>query len=869
MITVDKTNNKGFSSSADNPKRLAQYLLYGDDYKRENILHRVLCSGAINCASSDLEDAASLIAQLNNRYKQTATARSKNKIRTHHIIISLNAGEHLSAEQWYEVAESHLKALNLEEHLAFWAVHKDTDNEHLHLVFSDVNPKNLKINALSQNYQKWRNLDARLEDKFSLKEDNHENTHKMTGENLSDDLEAKTGQQSLFTYIKNFKPLLDQAKSWDEFHEICLKHNIKCVKLGRGIAFETDDPENPNKKIYIKGSAFNKWGELKLSLSDLEKRLGTFIPFNENLDIQPISKYEAEPVNFENDDFLKYAEYGTSLNEAFDEYKRAKIKENENLHKLEELKEELEYQYKYLKKQEKKKYLQKNKSIKKAFYNNISMLEEKLEQAEAEYKSKLDTLYTSYIHLKERIENSPVATRMPENFLSYLKIGIKTKAIQNRNLILLLSRKESRKQFHQNYLEFPRIRVNMSQGITQNLLNIKSEKQALANSALELHKITGKGQLIFKGKGKFQGDFIKDDGSKLMLNDLPSTKTIATSISICKKSITKGDKVKCHGTNDFQRRFLELSLIQNLNISLSNQELNQEYELRRQERERHRSERERLRVFTKLRRTKQSKYVGRSIRRNGKQFGAGRRAFYRFRVESENYNDSIQNTTSPSSNRDHLTNADTGSIKQFGKTTRQESSMRDLSKLHLAEDQNRTSMLLPTDQRDSLGKQPQRELLPGMRWQVSDEKRRGVENVKSEKTNFIEKDNFNSLSNFLQDIDKKLNSNISEENKELKHYIEERNDKYLQGYRDVLPHEIYQSQKGLFIYKGLRKLDKKFYALLEREQIVYLKELEDEKYALERLKTTKNGTEISINEKGMIINKNQKSANRRNFKKGK
>ena len=159
MITVDKTNNKGFSSSADNPKRLAQYLLYGDDHKKENILHRVLCSGAINCASSDLEDAASLIAQLNYRYKQTATARSKNKLRTHHIIISLNAGEHLSAEQWYEVAESHLKALKLEEHLAFWAVHKDTDNEHLHLVFSDVNPQNLKINDLSKSHKKWLALD--------------------------------------------------------------------------------------------------------------------------------------------------------------------------------------------------------------------------------------------------------------------------------------------------------------------------------------------------------------------------------------------------------------------------------------------------------------------------------------------------------------------------------------------------------------------------------------------------------------------------------------------------------------------------------------------------------------------------------------
>ena len=157
-----------------------------------------------------------------------------------------------------------------------------------------------------------------------------------------------------------------------------------------------------------------------------------------------------------------------------------------------------------------------------------------------------------------------------------------------------------------------------------------------------------------------------------------------------------------------------------------------------------------------------------------------------------------------------------------------------------------------------------------MRWKVSDEKRRGIENANSEvKTNYKEKDNSKSLSNFLEDIDKKLNSTDLSEHKELDQYIKERNNKFQQGYKDVLPHEKYQSQKGIFIYKGLRKLDKKFYALLEKEQIVYLKELEDEKYALERLKTTKNGTEVRISKNGMIINKNQKSANKRNFKKGK
>ena len=48
MLTIDKTNLKGFKNTSDNPKRLAQYLLYGSEHKIQNEIQRVLYKGTFN-----------------------------------------------------------------------------------------------------------------------------------------------------------------------------------------------------------------------------------------------------------------------------------------------------------------------------------------------------------------------------------------------------------------------------------------------------------------------------------------------------------------------------------------------------------------------------------------------------------------------------------------------------------------------------------------------------------------------------------------------------------------------------------------------------------------------------------------------------
>ena len=76
MLTIDKTNLKGFKNASDNPKRLAQYLLYGSEHKLQNEIQRVLYKGTFNSETAELEQTATAIKLLNDRYNATASSLS-------------------------------------------------------------------------------------------------------------------------------------------------------------------------------------------------------------------------------------------------------------------------------------------------------------------------------------------------------------------------------------------------------------------------------------------------------------------------------------------------------------------------------------------------------------------------------------------------------------------------------------------------------------------------------------------------------------------------------------------------------------------------------------------------------------------------
>ena len=857
MLTIDKTNLKGFKNTSDNPKRLAQYLLYGSEHKIQNEIQRVLYKGTFNSETADLEQVGTAIKLLNDRYNATASLRSKNRLRTHHIIISLNAGEHLTAEQWAEVAREHLHLLNLDDHLAMWAVHKDSDNEHMHLVFSDVNPRTLRINALSKSHAKWQKLDKELEVRFDLKADNHDRQNKLSGENLANDLEAKTGQQSLFSYIKSFIPELIKAQSWQEFHKICKLHNIDCVKLGRGIAFETDDPNDPNHKIYVKGSAFNQ-KDIKMSLSELEKRLGPYEKPDESVaETKNQETYEAKPVNFSETDNTELLNLGNSqsLQEAFDEYKTLQIEQQNKLNKLNEIEENLERKYKELLKKEKHLLKVRNKSIEKNFSNAPDSKEKLLKESYEKFDKHKKVLDDKYKEIKQQLKKEKVSNYPLTNFLDYLKFNIRIGIHYDRNLILLLSRKQSGKQHLKNNLSFPRIRVKMDQGITQNLMNIRKEKRQLSREEYQLNKVTGKGQLLYAGTGREIGDFIKDDGQKLMLNDSPSLKTVNVCLKLCKKQLQPHGKIKCHGTDFFQRQILELSLIKDLDLELENKELNDEYRKRKEARNAHREERRKLAELTKARRERQSATAYRKTRRSGKFISGRTRPLRRFQYLGDEFGTADTATNDKSTERNNI--SDTASVKneqqsQMARENAQNrSSLHDMSKLHLAENQNGPSVLLSDDKRDRMGEQSQREILPRMRWSLDHEGReqREAGGIEHEDSYHEYKEVAEILNRFSETGNEKKNKT----EKEIIKYIKERNEKHLKGFKDVLEHRLWtEDETGNFIYQGLRNLDQNFYALLKQDNIIFLKQVEN--YALERLKKTKRGQKIKIDKAGKIIN---------------
>lgn len=862
MLTIDKTKLKKFSSTADNPKRLAQYLLYGSEQKVQNEIQRVLCKGTFNCSSGDLEQAATALKLLNDRYNSTASNRSKNRLRTHHVIVSLNAGEHLSMEQWADVARLHLNRLGLDEHLALWAVHKDSDNEHLHLVFSDVNPKSLKINDLSNNHPKWQKLDQELEIRFGLKKDNHKKENKLSGEDLANDLEAKTGQQSFFSYIKSFIPELLTAQSWQEFHKILWQHNVECIKLGRGIAFQTNDPNAPSHKIYVKGSAFNQKGQ-KMSLSELEKRFGPYEKPDESIaNTENQEKYEAKPVNFAETDNTELLNLGNSqsLQEAFEEYKKLQIQHQNKLNKLNEIEENLERKYKELLKKEKHLLKVRNKSIEKNFSNVPDSKEKLLKESQEKFDKHKKILEEKYKEIKQLIKKEKASDYPLTNFLDYLKFNIRIGKHYDRNLILLLSRKQSGNQNLKNRLSFPRIRVKMDQGITANLMNIREEKRQLAQENFKLNKVTGKGQILYAGRRREIGDFIKDDGQKLMLNDSPSLKTVNICLKLCKKQLQPHGKIKCHGTDFFQRQILELSLIKDLDIELENKELNDEYRSRKQTRDEHKEQRRELAELTKARRERQSATAFRKVRRSGKFLSGRTRPIRRFQYIGDQLTAATTSTNAKSTERNNLTN--TASVKnewqsQMARENAQTgSSLHNLSKLHLAENQNNSSVLLSDDERNSLGKQSQREVLHRMRWPMDHEGRERRE------AGGIEHDNYNSyhenkeVAEILNRFSEEGNKQDKKKEKEIFQYIRERNEKYVAGFKDVLEHQLWTKEEtGDFTYHGLRQLDQHFYALLKQDNIIFLKQVEN--YALARLKKTKRGQKIKIDKTGKIINNNK------------
>ncbi|MGD9637938.1 MAG: TraI/MobA(P) family conjugative relaxase [Alphaproteobacteria bacterium] len=248
-------------------RRLAKYIAGAEDDGEKLSDFWIVNSDA----GETLDDLELAIIDIENTQSRNTRCRVD---KTYHLLVSFK-NEKPDLKTLKEIEKEFAKALGIETHQRVVGTHQNTDNFHMHIAYNKINPETFKVATLSNDYYKRSKVCRDMEKKYNLKVDNGiEKTKEPNYEKPHEkarDFEAKTWQQSFYSYVKEQKePLtkaLNQAQKWQDIHNAFEEVGLLLKKRGNGLAIVSKD-----KKIAIKASDLDR----TFSKNALEKRLGKF-----------------------------------------------------------------------------------------------------------------------------------------------------------------------------------------------------------------------------------------------------------------------------------------------------------------------------------------------------------------------------------------------------------------------------------------------------------------------------------------------------------------------------------------------------------------------------------------------------------------
>lgn len=207
----------------------------------------------------------------------------KSKDTVNHYVISLQAGEQPTQQQFAEMVTIFMQSMGWKDHQVFAGLHRDTDNHHVHLVINRVHPvseKVVEVNkgmdidlahkaiALIEHKQGWgrqkNGLYCVLEDGELARISSPKKAEKSPGQRQSD-MEVRTGEKSAQRIVRERATnILSTAETWAALHSEMEKVGLRYEKFGSGAKIFVGD-------IGVKASDVENGGR-----TQIEKRLGPF-----------------------------------------------------------------------------------------------------------------------------------------------------------------------------------------------------------------------------------------------------------------------------------------------------------------------------------------------------------------------------------------------------------------------------------------------------------------------------------------------------------------------------------------------------------------------------------------------------------------
>ncbi|VAY89284.1 Relaxase/mobilization nuclease [mine drainage metagenome] len=235
---------------------------------------------------------------------------SRAKDPVYHTLLSWRPGERPSDAQMFEAGHASMKAVGMEGHQYVFAVHRDTGNDHLHMLINRVNPETYKAVYPSRDFYKLDRVCREVELAQGWEHDkgqyavidrdgqkaivraSKETRMQEKRPTKARDMEEVGGQESLFSYARG-EPrqavaalLKDPRTSWQDLHGELAKHGLELREKGQGLAiYDKTHPE----RTPIKASDMHEG----LGRGKLVKRLGEYQPPIRAIQIeQPARSYD-------------------------------------------------------------------------------------------------------------------------------------------------------------------------------------------------------------------------------------------------------------------------------------------------------------------------------------------------------------------------------------------------------------------------------------------------------------------------------------------------------------------------------------------------------------------------------------------------
>ena len=248
-------------------QRLGAYIL---DASHDG--EKVAWARVMNCASTDAGWAVKEI--ISTQARNTRSRRDK----SYHLVVSFPEGERPTREQVEDIEDRLCDAIGLARHQRVSAVHQNTDNWHLHIAISTVDPTTFRNVAPFRDHFRLQEACAELEIKHGLIVDNHTTQRDAVQDRRNGraaDAATREGVPSFLAWVRQeAAPALlaarDAGQGWQELHRAAATHGLVMKLRGAGLVIG----HAKDGRLHIKASDVDR----RLSLKSLTDTLGAFEP---------------------------------------------------------------------------------------------------------------------------------------------------------------------------------------------------------------------------------------------------------------------------------------------------------------------------------------------------------------------------------------------------------------------------------------------------------------------------------------------------------------------------------------------------------------------------------------------------------------